>query len=130
MKYFAEAQHLYDDICHSKIYLSQDYDRFKVPEDPMNIRMVFFIRQVSQVHEERMSYDLILNMWIMWQDKRLIGQTERAGCNPMVYNGKRPKIWLPGKLFHKIFTALHQNLIDFRSDFRSFQRSSTPSKVN
>ena len=84
------------DVCFSDLELPPSYDHLKLPKRPIEINIAFFIRQLSQVHEEKMSYDLSLSMWIGWQDDRLLGQTETAGCNPFVYRSKQPQLWIPG----------------------------------
>ena len=85
------------DICFSDMELPPGYDRLKLPSKPIEIHIAYHIGQVSQVHEDKMMYDLSLSLWIAWQDERLIGQTEKAGCNPFVYRSKQPKLWIPGK---------------------------------
>ena len=82
--------------CHSSLDLPQDYNLHRPPSNPIDINVEFEIRQVRQVHEETMSYDLHLQLMLTWTDERLIGQTEKAGCNPVfVHEGK--KLWVPGK---------------------------------
>ena len=67
----------------------------------MEITVQYEIRQVQQVHEEKMSYDLHMLLFLTWTDKRLIGLTANAGCNPLyVHEGKR--LWVPGK-FKQVF---------------------------
>ena len=89
------------DVCFSDLELPPSYDHLKLPKRPIEINIAFFIRQLSQVHEEKMSYDLSLSMWIGWQDDRLLGQTETAGCNPFVYRSKQPKLWIPGNTMYQ-----------------------------
>ena len=81
--------------CHSGLDLPLDYNLRKPPSDPIGITVGFEIRQVRQVHEETMSYDLHLQLMLTWTDKRLIGQTEKAGCNP-VFVDEGEKLWVPG----------------------------------
>ena len=84
--------------CHSGLDLPADYNLHKPPSNFVNISVGFEIRQVRQVHEETMSYDLHLQLMLTWTDKRLVGQTEKAGCNPVfVKEGK--KLWVPGIRF-------------------------------
>ena len=87
---------LSEDICFSDLELPSDYDRFKLPIKPIDVNVGFLVRQISQVHEDKLGYDMKLGIWIEWQDKELARQTERAGCNPFVYKGIKPKFWLPG----------------------------------
>ena len=92
------------DICLSDLELPPHYDHLKLPVKPIEVNIAFFIRQLSQVHEDKMSYDLSLSMWIGWQDERLIGQTETAGCNPFVYKSRQqPELWIPGNSEEHIF---------------------------
>ena len=84
--------------CHSSLDLPPGYNLHKPPSNPMDIAVEFEIRQVRQVHEETLSYDLHLQLMLTWTDERLIGQTEKAGCNPVfVHEGK--KLWVPGTTF-------------------------------
>ena len=64
---------------------------------PMEVQVEFEIRQVRQVQEEKMSYSLHFLLFITWTDVRLVGQTERAGCNPLFVN-EGSKLWVPGTL--------------------------------
>ena len=82
--------------CHSSLDLPPGYDRFKAPGNPMDITVQYEIRQVRQVHEETMSYDLHLQMMLTWTDRRLVGLTERVGCNPVFVNEGK-KLWVPGR---------------------------------
>ena len=86
------------DVCFSNLELSSNYDHLKLPKKPMEIDIAFFILQLHEVHEDKKSYDLNINLWIGWQDERLRGQTEMAGCNPLVYRNKQPQLWIPGNL--------------------------------
>ena len=81
--------------CHSGLDLPADYNLHKPPSNFVNISVGFEIRQVRQVHEETMSYDLHLQLMLTWTDKRLVGQTEKAGCNP-VFVKEGNKLWVPG----------------------------------
>ena len=83
--------------CHSSLSLPPGYDHFKPPGSPMDIIVQYEIRQVRQVHEETMSYDLHLQMMLTWTDRRLIGLTERVGCNP-VFVSEGNKLWVPGRV--------------------------------
>ena len=98
------------EICFSDMELPPSYDRLKLPRKPIEIHIAYHIGQVSQVHEDKMMYDLSLSLWIAWQDERLIGQTEKAGCNPFVYRSKQPKLWIPGNAERKISLQVY-NLI-------------------
>ena len=81
--------------CHSGLDLPADYNLHKPPSNFVNISVGFEIRQVRQVHEETMSYDLHLQLMLTWTDKRLVGQAEKAGCNPVFVNEGK-KLWVPG----------------------------------
>ena len=63
----------------------------------MDITVQYEIRQVQQVHEKKMSYDLHMLLFVTWTDKRLIGLTDKTGCSPLfVHEGD--KLWVPGKI--------------------------------
>ena len=83
--------------CHASLELPPQYDRFKPPETPMDITVQYEIRQVQQVHEKKMSYDLHMLLFLTWTDERLIGLTDNTGCSPLFVNEGK-KLWVPGKL--------------------------------
>ena len=63
----------------------------------MDITVQYEIRQVQQVHEKKMSYDLHMLLFLTWTDERLIGLTDNTGCNPLFVNEGK-KLWVPGEL--------------------------------
>ena len=120
------------DICFSDMELPPTYDRLKLPRKPIEIHIAYHIGQVSQVHEDKMMYDLSLSLWIAWQDERLIGQTEKAGCNPFVYRSKQPKLWIPGMAFiskNHLHCSLRYLLLYFRACLCDIKRHSSLAKA-
>ena len=84
--------------CRAKLDLSAEYDHLKSPknvaEGPLDVKVEFDIRQVREVDESKKSYTINLHIYMNWTDERLIGQTEKAKCNPVF--PETPSFWIPG----------------------------------
>ena len=120
--YSAEEEHsALGEQCSAQLDLSAEYDPLKLPNNfgkgPLDIKVGFDIRQVREVDESKKSYTIDLHIYMNWTDERLIGQTEKAKCNPVL--PATATFWIPGDISLWLGTITQIKCsICFRSYFR------------
>ena len=88
--------------CIATLDLPSGYDRHKpfgnMSDGPLEMYFEIDIREFREVDETKKSYSLEVFFWIYWRDERLIGQTERTNCSPVIPDHVTPEFWIPGNL--------------------------------